>query len=165
MIHPGIAAERRKEMQTIILGIIALLAMSHGTIAQTASEAQTIEQQIRTCEENLVKAVLERDVAKVRVLFAEDLMVNNPANRIVGKEAVIQSVKDRRISYSSYEPRIEKILINGTIAVVMGSETVKPIDQAPFAGKTVERRFTNIWIFRNDRWQMTARHANVISTN
>ncbi len=147
------------------MGIIALLAMSHGLIAQTAEETPALKRQIQTIEEELVEAVLNRDVAKLRVLFAEDLMVNNPVNRIVGKEAVIQLVKDRRISYSSYEPSIEKILINGTIAIVMGSETVNPIDEAPFAGKTVERRFTNIWMLRNGHWQLTARHANVVSSN
>jgi hypothetical protein len=159
------SGDRRKEMKTIIFGIIALLTISQGLIAQTIDETAAVEQQIRSGEENLVAAVLHRDVAKLGVLFAEDLIVNNPANRIVGKEEVIKLVKDRRISYSSYKTNIEKIVIIGTIAVVMGSETVTPIDEAPLAGKTVERRFTNIWILRNGDWQMTARHANVISSN
>ena len=40
---------------------------------------------------------------------------------------------------------IEFIRIDRNIAIVMGAETVQPIGDAPLAGKTVQRRFTNIW--------------------
>jgi hypothetical protein len=44
----------------------------------------------------------------------------------------------------------------------MGSETITPVGKAPFAGKTIKRRFTHFWMKRSGEWRLTARHANVI---
>ncbi len=30
------------------------------------------------------------------------------------------------------------------------------------AGQVVKRRFTNIWMYKNGKWQQIARHASVI---
>ena len=49
------------------------------------------------------------------------------------------------------------------IVLLMGLETVKAKGKAPFAGQTVRRRFTNIWMKREGRWQLTARQATIIS--
>ena len=40
---------------------------------------------------------------------------------------------------------------------------VQPIGDAPLAGKTVQRRFTNIWKKDGNTWCAIARHANVVS--
>jgi hypothetical protein len=45
----------------------------------------------------------------------------------------------------------------------MGAEIVQPIGDAALAGKTVQRRFTNIWKKDGNTWCAIARHANVVS--
>jgi hypothetical protein len=49
----------------------------------------------------------------------------------------------------------------------MGLETLIPITDAPsaglVAGKTIKRRFTNIWKKEDGTWRLFARHANVIA--
>ena len=67
------------------------------------------------------------------------------------------------LDYASFEREIEAVLIHGDTAILMGLETVKPRNKAPLAGQTVRRRFTNIWMKRDGRWQLTARQATVIS--
>jgi hypothetical protein len=47
----------------------------------------------------------------------------------------------------------------------MGLETLIPRGEAKNAGKTVKRRFTNIWMKQNEVWKMTARQATIISVN
>jgi hypothetical protein len=44
----------------------------------------------------------------------------------------------------------------------MGEETVTPKGKAPFAGQTVRRRITNIWMKRDGQWKLTARQATII---
>ena len=48
----------------------------------------------------------------------------------------------------------------------MGLETVTPKNDAPSvgltAGRTIQRRFTNVWKNENGVWRLFARHANVI---
>jgi hypothetical protein len=46
--------------------------------------------------------------------------------------------------------------------LVMGSETIKPVDKAPFARQVAPRTFTPFWMLRHGQWRLTARHANVV---
>jgi hypothetical protein len=46
--------------------------------------------------------------------------------------------------------------------MVMGEEIIKPVGHQQHAGKTVTRRFTNIWKFANNQWQIIGRQATII---
>ena len=50
------------------------------------------------------------------------------------------------------------------MVIVIGSETVVPTADAVRndAGKTVHRRFTEVWIMRDNKWQKVVRHASNI---
>ena len=55
----------------------------------------------------------------------------------------------------------------GDTGIVIGSETVVPTPDAarPDAGKTVHRRFTEVWLRRDGKWQKVVRHvSNVLQT-
>jgi hypothetical protein len=51
--------------------------------------------------------------------------------------------------------------LSGDHALVMGGETVKRIENAPLAGKTVDRRYTNVWRREGGAWRLFARQATV----
>jgi ketosteroid isomerase-like protein len=121
------------------------------------------EDTIRQLEEEERQAVLQQDLAALERLWVEEFIVNNPRNQISSsREAVLVLVKQGLIHYEAFERRIEAIRFSGDIAIVMGAETVEPIEDAPRAGGTVERRFTNIWRKQDSTWRMIARHASVI---
>jgi ketosteroid isomerase-like protein len=119
---------------------------------------------IRQLEEQERQAVLQQDLAALERLWAEELIVNNPQNQISpNRGAVLALVERGLIRYAAFERRIEAIRFGADIAIVMGAETVEPVGDAPRAGGTVERRFTNIWRKHDATWHMIARHANVIA--
>ena len=62
-----------------------------------------------------------------------------------------------------YDRIIEKVIFANNTAIVMGNETIKPSGIAVNAGKTVKRRFTNIWIQNKKSWQLIARQSTIIS--
>ena len=39
---------------------------------------------------------------------------------------------------------------------------LKPAGNAPGAGQTLRRRYTNVWMRRNGKWLLTARQASII---
>jgi hypothetical protein len=47
----------------------------------------------------------------------------------------------------------------------MGTETPMPQGTSENAGKTLKRRFTNIWMKENNVWKLTARQSTLISVN
>ena len=45
----------------------------------------------------------------------------------------------------------------------MGHDIVKPLGGMANAGKTVTRRYTDIWMQDENTWRLTARQATIIS--
>jgi ketosteroid isomerase-like protein len=131
-----------------------------------AEEARTNDERvIRELEERQVAAVLEQDAATLERQWSPELIVNNPQNGITpNRDGVIDRVKRGLIRYSRYDLKIDAIRVRGDLAIVMGSETVLPVGDAPRAGQTVRRRYTNIWQRTGSTWVMVARHANVVLT-
>jgi hypothetical protein len=45
----------------------------------------------------------------------------------------------------------------------MGKEIIKPTGTSTHAGKTITRRFTNVWTKNKSSWIMVGRQATIIS--
>jgi ketosteroid isomerase-like protein len=107
-------------------------------------------------------AFAAQDAAATEALSAKDLIVNTPANRVARLETVIGFFKAGRMNYSSVDVTIEGVDGRGDHVVIMGEEVVRPQDTAPNAGKTVSRRFTDVWRKESDgQWRLTIRHATI----
>ncbi len=123
----------------------------------------TLEQKIRKLDIAQADAVLRKDFEAFDRLCAEDFTVNNPWGDITkGRAAVKEQMRSGMISHTSFLREIELVLVYGKTAIVMGRETVVTGENSQEAGKTVRRRYTNIWMERNGKWLLTARHASVI---
>lgn len=122
------------------------------------------EDTIRQLEDEERQAVLNEDTAALERLWSEEFIVNNPQNRVTpSRDDALALVRRGLIRYTAFERRIEAIRFHDDIAIVMGAEAVEPVGDTPRAGRTVERRYTNIWRKKDATWRMIARHANVIS--
>ena len=142
----------------LILGFY-LLAPAN-TFAQQSDD--TI---IRTLEEKEREAILKSDTLQLSNLMSKQIVVQNPENAIVGFRQIMDRIKSGKIDYSAFERRIDNIAFVNSIAIVMGLETLIPQGTTKDAGKTVKRRFTNVWTKEKDGWKLTARQATVISVN
>jgi ketosteroid isomerase-like protein len=112
----------------------------------------------------LDEAFAAQDLEAVSALSAKDLVVNTPANRVARRETVLGFFAAGRMSYESLDTTIEALDSRGDQVVIMGGEVVKPRDTAPNAGKTVTRRFTDVWRRDSDgRWRLTIRQATITS--
>lgn len=147
----------------IACSLLLLLGCAPSVTRAGSPNPSADEATIRALEERNRVAALNRDYQALEEIWSEHLIVNNPANRIApNRAAVIEIFRQGIAHYSSFEATIEEIRVDGDIAVVMGAETVKPIGNAPLAGQTVQRRFTNVWKYENGRWRLWARHASVV---
>jgi hypothetical protein len=80
----------------------------------------------------------------------------------IDKPRVVDRLRADIIMYSRYERGYDYFHRYGDTAIVIGDETVVPVADAnrPDAGKTVRRRFTEMWVHRYGGWQKVARHAS-----
>src|SRR6185436_8583121 len=145
----------------IVIWMATVLVMG-----QNARQKNDREGEIRKIDSAEADAILRNDAAAAESFYADDIVVNNPRYTVTnGKQALMTLIKTGNIHYSSFVREIEKITFQGEMAIVMGKETVKPDGNAPGAGQTILRRFTNIWMKSQDKWRHVARHANIICAN
>ena len=108
--------------------------------------------------------ILNQDTVGMNKFYPDDFVVTNPFNQFINKSTVLSRVKLNVIKYNSYERNFDSFRFYGNTAIVIGSEIVIPTQDAARAdaGKTVNRRFTEVWIKRNMKWEKIVRHANNI---
>ncbi len=131
--------------------------------AQSAGPDSTIEATIRALDDQERQAALNQDYVALERYWSKHFMVNAPNNQVMtDRKAVMNHFRRGMTTRSSYERSIEQVRVDGDIAIVMGAEKLTPTGNAPLAGQTVHRRFTNIWKREAGTWRLWVRHANVI---
>jgi ketosteroid isomerase-like protein len=137
----------------IFLGIVP-----HVSLAQIDKELE-----IRKLENIEGEAWVKKDSVTLFKLFSPELVVNSPLNKVLSLEILKKLIRTGKVDISSSEKKIEKISFIRDVAVVMGSDIVTPAGSMDNAGKTVTRRFTDIWTKDMDGWRLTIRQATIIS--
>ena len=111
-------------------------------------------------------AFTAQDVETVASLCADDLLVNTPRNLVARRDALIGFFKAGGMNYESADETIEAVDGRGSQVVLMGEEIIRPKETTanPYAGKTVRRRFTDVWRKEADgHWRLTIRQATITS--
>ena len=142
----------------MLITSLLLACTSNSVVAQDPREVE-----IRRLENLEREAVLKGDSAVLYdKIWSPQMVINTPANVVGTVEGTKAHLRSGNLNYLSFERNIEKITFNGDIAIVMGGETIKPQRQQVNAGKTVSRRFTNVWLYKNNSWSIIARQATIV---
>jgi ketosteroid isomerase-like protein len=117
-------------------------------------------QEIEALEQREAKAFHAADIASLRTLWADDLIVNSTANLIAGKQILLEMIKNGAIRLHSYERRPIRIATRGDLAVCTGNEVSQVDVQATMYKLFVS--YMNVWARRPSGWQLIARHVGLI---
>ena len=144
-----------KHLFPLLIGLACIATVS---FAQDSREAE-----IRRMENMERESVLKGDSAALfDNIWSPNMIVNTPANVVGTVEGTKAHLRSGDLNYLSFERNIEKITFNDNVAITMGGEIIKPQGHQVNAGKTVTRRFTHVWLYKNNRWSIIARQATII---
>lgn len=109
------------------------------------------------------EAMTKGDLAAVRRYMPPEMVVNAPINRVVNGKNVLDRLARGEIAYEEGgESVIEFAGVRGDLVVLMGRGMLKPVGNAPNAGKVIRRRWTDIWKQNAaGEWQTIIRHATI----
>ncbi|NJL75419.1 MAG: nuclear transport factor 2 family protein [Saprospiraceae bacterium] len=154
-----------KHIYVALNGLILLLLQLTAGYAQSSPNNAEVE--IRRLEAEQVEYLMNGKVAEMKNNWASDHTVNNPFN--VVQDAATGLIQSGVLTYSKFERNIEKILIHDSVIVVMGNELIvpktAPKDSSYETSQPIKRRFTNVWMQKDGKWLMIARHASNICSN
>lgn len=147
-----------KHLINFLISSVCLACIANAAFAQDPREAE-----IRRMENLERESVLKGDSAALfDKVWSPNMIVNTPANVVGTVEGTKAHLRSGDLNYLSFERNIEKITFNDNIAVVMGGEIIKPQGHQVNAGKSVSRRFTHVWLYKNNQWSIIARQATII---
>lgn len=145
---------------------LALLPQPSLAAIPTPADQTADERAVLAADAQQRLAVASQDVAALGRISDPHLRVNAPNNRILTKEDLIRMVGSGEIRNEVFERTPEDVVITGDVGVVMGHEIVFPgatSEQARMYGqKTLNRRYTNVYVRSGKVWMHLARHANIM---
>jgi len=118
-----------------------------------------VEKEILTLEEELTQTEMRLDVEALDRIYADDIMVTAPIGISVDKPAVMIEVRQaaEKAIVGRYDKDDLKVRAFGDTAV----SSYRMSAEASFEGMKIKRQLciTNVWMKRNGRWQIVARHT------
>lgn len=120
-----------------------------------------IEGQILQLEEQLRKALLQKDMQTLDRLVADDYVETGPNGTIRNKSQNVADLKSANVKLDYLNFSNVKARVNGNTVVVTGIVTRKGILLGnQFRGQT---RFTRVYVKRDLGWQAVAAHSTSVS--
>ena len=118
-----------------------------------------VEREILRLEEELTQTEQRLDVQALDRVYADDIMVTAPIGICVDKPGVMSEVRSaaEKAVIGRYDKDDLKVRAFGDTAV----SSYRMAAEATFDGKAIKRLLciTNVWLKRNDDWQIIARHT------
>ena len=125
------------------------------------------ETSLRAADAEELRIILAGDAHAEQTFMHPNYIVNSPANRVVRKDQLIKMLSAGQIASDAIERTVEATAITGNVGIVMGREIVKPKPNSELGRlhgeKTLERRFTDVFLFENGDWHLLARQSTVTS--
>ncbi|MBB5061182.1 uncharacterized protein (TIGR02246 family) [Granulicella aggregans] len=163
-LPPQKSATWRKRVSIPAAALVAIVIAHQAAAAQAAAtspDVSAIESKIHAEDSIIGRAIATRDFATVQKYWSPSLVVNGPANKIVNRNQVVESMHNGGLNYTSLKGKTEFFTVTNGVAIDMGHDEVVTAD-GPMAGKHLVRRSTNIFQRSGDDWVLIARQATYV---
>ena len=145
---------------------LALIIAAVSLVAAAPPPATLTEAGLRAADAEQMRIIVDQDAAAQERFMHPNYIINAPANRVLRKSQVVSMLAHGSMASEHFERLIEGTAITGNVGIVMGRETVKPSPGSELAklhpNKTLERRFTNVFLYQDGRWRFLARQATIV---
>ena len=146
-----------------------MIVASSFLLAATPLQAKPFESSLRAADAEQMRIIVQQDATAQRQFMHPNYIINAPANRVLRKSQVVSMLAHGGMASERFERVIEGTAVTGTVGIVMGREIVKPAAASELGklhpGKTLQRRFTNVFLFENGKWRFLARQATIVGEN
>lgn len=132
-----------------------------------APEQQPTEASLRAADAEQMRIIVEEDARAQQEFMHPNYMLNGPANVVKRKAELVAMLARGDIASEKFDRKVEGVAITGDVGIVMGSEVVTPAPTSNLGrlhpGQTLQRRYTNVFLWQHGRWRFLARQASIVS--
>jgi hypothetical protein len=136
--------------------LLPLVLISIATMGPAPSFAKddSRESKLRAAEAVRFQAQVDADAKALAPLLDEHLEYVHSNGELDSKTSFIDSLTSGRRDYVSTTFTIESLRIFGDVALIRGKAKVTVADNGQ--SKDLSLGYTDVWVWKDDRWQMTA---------
>ena len=149
-------------MRRTSLIIAATVLMAAGPAEQVPTDAS-----LRAADAEQMRIIVEGDATAQQEFMHPNYIINAPANVVRRKAELVADLARGGMASEGFERTIEGTAITGSVGIVMGREVVKPAPASNLGrlhpGATLQRRFTNVFLWEDGKWRFLARQASVVA--
>ena len=129
-------------------------------LAQSASVAEQRKKDVEQLERDVVQANFECNYDLFRRVEAEEFLFTDAKGNVITRADDLAGEKDCKKREATFELSDVRVNLYGDTAVFNGRLAIHLLkDGQPF---TSNSRFTDVLVWRDDRWQLVAGHASRI---
>lgn len=155
----------------MVRGLLAaaflLVVATSACTTPTAPGAAPTEASLRAADAEQMRIIVDEDATAQQAFMHPNYMLNGPANAVKRKAEVVAMLARGDIASDSFARTIEGVAITGDVGIVMGSEVVTPSPNSELGrlhpGRTLQRRFTNVFLWEGGKWRFLARQASIVA--
>lgn len=134
-------------MKRSVMIAIGIASAVVGSLAQSTSG---VEQEILKLEQVYDDAFLKKDRAGLERLLADDFVYIHSNGTLANRAAEITEAMSADIKWTGSKLDGQRVRVYGDTAIVTGIQTLTGSGKGYVSGA---RRYTNLWVRRNGRWQ------------
>jgi hypothetical protein len=151
----------------MLRGLFVSIAVACFIATSPALARQPTEASLRAADAEQMRIIIEEDAEAQQAFMHPNYMLNGPANVVRRKPEVVAMLARGEIASESFTRDVEGVAITGDVGIVMGSEVVTPAPNSKlgrlYPGRTLHRRYTNVFLWQRGRWRFLARQASVVA--
>ena len=133
----------------------ALVALPARAQSQKATEQEVLKASQMLDEASLMK----KDRATMQRLYADDYMYVHSNGVVLNKAQEIAESMSPNMAWTAHTSDDMKVRVFGNVAIVTGISTLTGSAKGYVAGP---RRFTEVWVKRNGRWQEVGGQSTIV---
>ena len=103
-------------------------------------------------EQQRFDAQVNKDVAVLERVLANDLHYTHSSGNIDGKQSYIQSIREGKSNYGSVDVQEQKVRVYGNTAVINGVCLIKMTSNNTTTD--LKLRYTDVYVKNGGQWQM-----------
>ena len=144
-------------MKQLAVGVgIATLA----GLVVSAQQAGSAEREVQRMEQAADDAFVKKDRAALERIYADEYSYIHSNGSVANKAQELSDVMSPDLKWTSSTLTDVKVRVYGDAAIVTGVETLQGTAKGYVPGP---RRFTDLWVNRNGRWQQLGGQSTIVT--
>jgi ketosteroid isomerase-like protein len=145
----------------LMKAVAILLVTLAVSVLPAKAPSEDIKRTLVAIEQDVVHGNETCDRAAIERVEADEFIFTSPAGKVTDKQQDLASLKDCRPSIVHAEIDDAKFQMHGEVAILNAQITEHPTNKE---GQVVTRRyrFSDVFVWRDGRWQMVLGHASRI---